>query len=368
MNPKHAALALAVEAEVPVLLWGPPGVGKTAFIRRLGETLGRHTETIIASIHDPTDFGGLPVIRPDGVVMEPPAWAKRLPPHSLVLLDEISTAPPGVQSALLRVVLERTVGEYVLPPHVSFVAAANPPEQAAGGWDLTAPLANRFCHLQWSVDFEGWKNGWIQGWPDPELPHLPADWENQLPLAKQLVVIFLSRKPHLLFQFPSDPADAGRAWASPRTWDMAARLLAAALAARVGFEVETLLIAGCVGEGIAREWIEFRRQLDLPDPELLLSQPNTCDLPNRPDLAFAVVLGITSAVQQHCTNGRYQAAWRILRRMAQAGLRDVAVVGARSLRDLWINPPDGVVLDNPSMEDTAPFVRMLEEIGVLRAI
>jgi len=49
-------------------------------------------------------------------------------------------------------VLERVVGDVTLPEDVSVIAAANPPEQAAGGWDLSAPLANRFCHLEWPVD------------------------------------------------------------------------------------------------------------------------------------------------------------------------------------------------------------------------
>jgi MoxR-like ATPase len=42
-----------------------------------------------------------------------------------------------VQAALLRVVLERTVGDLSLPADVAVVAAANPPEQAADGWDLS---------------------------------------------------------------------------------------------------------------------------------------------------------------------------------------------------------------------------------------
>jgi len=50
-----------------------------------------------------------------------------------------------VQAALLRVVLERAVGDLTLPDEVAVVAAANPPEQAADGWDLSQPtrLPNR---------------------------------------------------------------------------------------------------------------------------------------------------------------------------------------------------------------------------------
>ena len=57
--------------------------------------------------------------------------------RGLLFLDELSTAPPAVQAALLRVVLERVVGDLTLPDEVAVVAAANPPDQAADGWDLS---------------------------------------------------------------------------------------------------------------------------------------------------------------------------------------------------------------------------------------
>jgi len=71
-------LALCVQAGVPVLLWGAPGVGKTATIKSIASALGLPCEPVIASVREPADFAGLPVIREDGVVMEAPAWAKRL--------------------------------------------------------------------------------------------------------------------------------------------------------------------------------------------------------------------------------------------------------------------------------------------------
>ena len=51
---------------------------------------------------------------------------------------------------MLTVALERMVGRTKLPDAVRIVAAANPPDRAAGGVDLTPPMANRFLH----IDFE----------------------------------------------------------------------------------------------------------------------------------------------------------------------------------------------------------------------
>src|SRR6201997_3904781 len=152
-NVAAEALGVAVAARVPVLLWGAPGTGKTSAIRAMAEAMNLPCETVIASIREPSDFAGLPVITDGTVHFAPPRWAQRLAAAGtgILFLDELSTAPPAVQAALLRVVLERTVGDLTLPDDVAVVAAANPPEQAADGWDLSAPLANRLCPPAWET-------------------------------------------------------------------------------------------------------------------------------------------------------------------------------------------------------------------------
>ena len=133
------ALGVAVAARVPVLIWGAPGTGKTSAIRAMAEELGLACETVIASIREPSDFAGLPIVDDGHVTFAPPRWASRLAEQQvgILFLDEISTAPPAVQAALLRVVLERVVGDLELPEGIVVIAAANPPELAADGWDLS---------------------------------------------------------------------------------------------------------------------------------------------------------------------------------------------------------------------------------------
>src|SRR4051794_938739 len=107
-----AALGTAVAARVPVLLWGAPGTGKTSAIRAMAAAMGWACETVIAPIREPSDFAGLPIVVDGAVRFAAPTWARRLTEPSgpaVLFLDEISTAPPAVQAALLRVVLERVV-------------------------------------------------------------------------------------------------------------------------------------------------------------------------------------------------------------------------------------------------------------------
>src|SRR5918911_3498866 len=126
------ALAVAVSARVPVLLWGSPGTGKTSAVSALGHALGWPVEVVIGSIREPSDFAGLPVVIDGAVRLAPPVWAQRLceAERGLLFLDELTTAPPAVQAAMLRVVLERVVGDVRLPAAGGRVAAGEPPGAA----------------------------------------------------------------------------------------------------------------------------------------------------------------------------------------------------------------------------------------------
>src|ERR1700678_735632 len=99
-NPAVEALGVAVAARGPVLLWGAPGTGKTSAIRAMAGAMGLPCETVIASIREPSDFAGLPIVVGGEVRFAPPAWARRLAQagHGLLFLDELSTAPPAVQA------------------------------------------------------------------------------------------------------------------------------------------------------------------------------------------------------------------------------------------------------------------------------
>ena len=348
------AMAIAVAAGVPVLLWGAPGTGKTSAVRALSAALDLPCEIVIASIREPSDFAGLPLVAGGNVRMAPPAWAERLAEAGggILFLDEISTAPPAVQAALLRVVLERVVGDLPLGPDVAMVAAANPPEQAADGWELSAPLANRFCHLDWAVDPVAVAEGIMSGWPPPVPPRLPPGWEAQIPAARGLVSAFLTVRPGLALAVPSDPSRAGRAWPSPRTWEMAARLWAAAQAAGVSTEAETALVTGAVGEGAGVELLMWHIQMDLPDPETLLADPDGFEMPERGDQAYAVLSAVAAAVAAHCTPERWQAGWRILGKAGEHA-PDMAAVAARTLTS--VQPPGTAA--PPEVRLFAPLLR-----------
>ncbi|GAB7046951.1 MoxR family ATPase [Catenuloplanes indicus JCM 9534] len=343
------ALALAVAADLPVLLWGEPGIGKTAGLTQLAADLGLPLTTVIASVHEPSDFAGLPVVGDDpavhGVPMAPPDWAVRLAAagRGLLFLDELSTAPPAVQAALLRLVLERRVGALTLPPGVRIVAAANPRGSAADGWELSPPLANRFVHLQWTHDAAVVVRGLGGVWPRAVLPRLDrARLREAVAYARRAVQTFLTARPGLVHRMPGADQARGGAWPSPRSWDMALRLIAFGTAAGTSREVLSMLVRGAVGDGPGLELLAGLDRLDLPDPETLLADPVGTPLPERGDLRQAVLDGVISAVRDRPERERWDAAWSLLARAAETGPPDLVVVPATTLaalrREEWDVP------------------------------
>lgn len=335
------ALTLAVAADLPVLLWGRPGIGKTAALTQLAATLDLPLTTVIASVHEPSDFSGLPVVGDDpaeqGVPMAPPDWAVRLvrAGRGLLFLDELSTAPPAVQAALLRLVLERRVGALRLPSGVRIVAAANPRSSAADGWELSPPLANRFVHLQWTHDPDVVVRGLGGTWPRATLPRLdPEKLAESVDFARRAVCGLLAARPALVHRMPTTETHRGGAWPSPRTWEMTLTLIAFATAAGVSREVLALLVRGTVGDGPGLELLASLDRMDLPDPELLLADPASAELPERGDLRQAALDGVVDAVRNRPERSRWDAAWALLARAVETGAPDLVVVPATTLASL----------------------------------
>jgi hypothetical protein len=343
------ALTLAVSADLPVLLWGEPGIGKTAALNQLADALELPLTTVIASVHEPSDFSGLPVVGDNpaeqGVPMAPPDWAVRLvrDGQGLLFLDELSTAPPAVQAALLRVVLERRVGALRLPLGVRIVAAANPRSSSADGWELSPPLANRFVHLQWTYDHEVVVRGLGGTWPTAALPRLaPGQLPDAVTFARRAVCELLAARPGLVHQLPKNEARRGGPWPSPRSWEMTLRLVAFATAAGVSREVLSMLARGTVGDGPGLELLASMDRMDLPDPEVLLADPAAAVLPERGDLRQTVLDGVVEAVRKRPEQSRWNAAWSLLVLALETGAPDVVVVPAATLaalrRDDWQVP------------------------------
>jgi hypothetical protein len=263
-----------------------------------------------------------------------------------LFLDELTTAPPSVQAALLRVILERKVGFRPLPKGVRVVAAANPPDQVVGGWELSPPLRNRFVHIRWELSGEIYQKALREGFGQPSLPAIDPDAHAEAEkFWRRMVEVFLRRYPHLA---KTNPSDEEYAFASPRTWDFAIALMAscdllgkAPKPGQKGSEVFLNLVEGCVGKGAAVAFAHFLQTLRLPDPDELLDGKIPLDLKGFRDdelyvffsaLADALVrrqkkltfvndiLVFLRLVKQVSHDGRIDVIFAPLRQVAQSSL------------------------------------------------
>lgn len=359
-----AALGVAVAAKAPIILWGAPGQGKTSVLEAIAADTGRMLRTVLASIREPSDFAGLPNIVEGKTRLIAPDWAQDIAEegNGILFFDEISTAPPATQAAMLRVALDRVAGDLYLGDNVSIVAAANPPEIAADGWDLAAPMANRFCHIDWSLPADVVRDGFSIGWPEIPIPVIdPTVLARETAEGRLLVGAFLGARPDLVTVIPVATAEAGRAFPTPRSWEMAAHLYAYATAANISGTARRMLITGSVGQAAAAEFLAYIADLDLPDPETLLADPSSFVAPTRGDRVYAIGASVLAAVKGNNTPERWKAAGKVVAAIAKAEHSDVAV--AIGKRWMGIRPSHDVMPDAESLKALTPILKAAKLIA-----
>jgi hypothetical protein len=306
-------------------------------------------------------LGVVPVPSEDRSVLHYPLpdWAARLkgqPGNSLVFLDEVSSTPPGLQPAIMGLALDGMIAGQRLPERVKRCAAANPTDCAAGGWELAPALANRFVHLEWREPTVAAWGDWLMGHPeDPRGVVLDLEvWEKEWAMARALGVAFLRSHP-MSFKEPSSVC-VGRtppAFATPRTWETALRLLASCRATN-RMDLYAVLAQGSLGPAVALNgigndasgaWLIWLKNNDLPDPEDLLADPSklTHD-PRRPDRTFATLWAVAEAALSGVPGKRFSdkvkvdrwnAAWSVLARGLDMKLgKDMVLLPGRML----VNP------------------------------
>jgi hypothetical protein len=155
---------------------------------------------------------------------------------------------------------------------------------------------------------------------------------------------------------PEDGTTAGRGWPSPRSWEMASLLWTAATASGASAQARAALMMGSVGQGVGLELMNWAEEMDLPDPEEVLADPEAFVMPARGDRAHAAVSAVAAAVASRPTEERWLAGWKVLARAADKGA-DVAALAARVLAQCQ---PIGVAAP-PELRRFAP---LLQEAGL----
>ncbi|MCH5350897.1 MAG: AAA family ATPase [Clostridiales bacterium] len=272
-----------------VMLWGPPGIGKSQAVRQIAreiECIGK--KAVVTDVRlllfNPIDLRGIPTANADktlAVWLKPQIFKMDESDNiiNILFLDEISAAPQSVQAAAYQIALDRVVGEHRLPENCIVIAAGNRVTDKSVAFRMPKALANRLLHIEIEMSFESWKE-WAVG----------AGINDK-------VLGFLSFRQNYLMCF--DPSSNDHAFATPRSWEMVSNVLNG-----VDSDVDNMysLIAGLVGVGVAVEFRTWAQVYDsLPSIEEIFAGKMP-PVPRNTATLYALVSAMTAYARDHRTD------------------------------------------------------------------
>ena len=141
---EFGSLRIPAEQQRPLLLMGPPGVGKTAILSQLAEELGAGLVAYTMTHHTRQSAIGLPLIREKTYGGKPCSATEYTMSEILasiydqmeqtgqktgfLFLDEINCVSETLVPAMLQLLQKKEFGKYRVPEGWVIAAAGNPPE------------------------------------------------------------------------------------------------------------------------------------------------------------------------------------------------------------------------------------------------
>jgi len=268
-----------IDRQLPVFIWGAPGIGKSSIVKQISETKGLVFLDLRLSLLDPTDLKGIPFFNADtqeGVWAKPSFLPSDPESKGILFLDEINTAPPAVQASAYQLILDRRVGEYALPQGWSIVAAGNRENDRGVVYKMPPPLANRFVHFEMEVDFEDWKQ-----------------WAYRKGIESSIIA-FLAYDKSMLFTF--DALSNEKSFATPRSWEYVDSI--------VKSEIDNDLIldsiSGAVGREAAVGYMSFKKVMkELPNLLHILDGTLEAWEEDDPKVMMALAIGLVNALKEN---------------------------------------------------------------------
>lgn len=291
----HLQLDIAWRIGRTPMLWGPPGVGKTERVRAWASLRKRRLFVVTLSQLDAMDTRGLPAPENGRTIHLRPNFLPDCSEGPCVLfLDEFTNASISVQRAVYELVLDRRIGDHLLPNDCIVICAGNRPEDRAGLMALPDPLTNRLLHLDVRADPAEWI-----AW---------ADAKGIDPVVTDYITLY----PGDLWSGSSGQSGVDSAFATPRSWEGVADLLWINPARTIESGLEELIL-GSIGPIVGRRFLSFARSgTRVADLERIRLDPVEAPLPPSEE-SFRYLFAYLSAILQRvleCEN-ETEAAERI---------------------------------------------------------
>lgn len=283
-------------AKLVPMIWGSPGIGKSDIVKAIAQKYRLKLIDLRLAQCDPTDLCGFPSVqgnRAGYVPMETfPIDGDAIPAGYngwLLFLDELTSAPPAIQAASYKLILDRMVGNHPLHEKIAIVAAGNKETDGAIVEPMSTALQSRLAHMELVVDHAEWID-WATG---AGIDHHITD--------------YIRFKPGALYTF--DPQHTDHTYAAPRTWEFANRVIQTAGLAHPQIRA---LLSGVLSEGVAREFVGFTEiYTRLPKMSSIEAAPEVVDVPDEPSILFA----LTGSISNHATTDNMGQYIKFIKRL-----------------------------------------------------
>ncbi len=160
------------EMQRPLILMGPPGVGKTAIVAEVADALGINFVSYSITHHTRQSALGLPYIA-DATFMGEQYKVSRYTMSEIIasvydaiettgisegilFLDEINCASETLAPAMLQFLQYKRFGQHVLPEGWIIVSAGNPPEYNKSAREFDSAMMDRMKRIDISPDVDVW--------------------------------------------------------------------------------------------------------------------------------------------------------------------------------------------------------------------
>lgn len=267
-------LKLAIEADIPLMIWGLRGVGKSSIVKQFCEDIQACFIDVRLPYYEAVELKGVPDLHTNKDFTHFKAfdflpWEGTDFPDDktiVLFLDELPQSPHDVQKAAFQLVLDRQLGQYKLKPNVRIVAAGNLLHEFAGTEIMLDPLKGRFLHVQLQPTI----NQWVE--------YMHDKYQHSWVLT--ILTRFFSEHAEY-FCMEADNVEEP-AIAQPRTWEMVVRLSQHKTIDSA--EALRYLAQMACGDAAAGALAAFADDLFRGfNMELLQAQPETYRIPTSPE-------------------------------------------------------------------------------------
>lgn len=287
---------LPLQSMPSVMLWGPPGTGKSQAVRQIAENIREKTgknvkvTDVRLLLFNPIDLRGIPTANEDktlAIWLKPKIFQMDASENliNILFLDEISAAPQSVQAAAYQITLDRVIGEHRLPDNCIVIAAGNRVTDKSVAYKMPKALSNRLMHIEIETDYDAWR-----------------EWAVKNGIHAKVIGFLGFRRKHLM---TFNTSDEDLAFSTPRSWEMVSNILNS-----VSDDITEMfeLISGLIGTGNAIEFRNWDRICTkLPSVEDIFDGKNVA-VPKGTDELYALSSSIVDYARTHCNDMKMIAA------------------------------------------------------------